>query len=81
MQLATETDDYLVRLWEFWISRIKATNKTDIQNQFRIGLLKLAYSYARLTALSVAFQQSFGKTVGEAPFLKRVSTWCSFRTP
>lgn len=73
MRLATETDDHLVHLWEFWISRIKATNKTDGQNQFRIGLLRLAYSYSRLSVLSIAFQQSFGKTAGEAPFLKRVS--------
>lgn len=72
VRLATETDDHLVQLWEYWMSRIKATNRTDIQNQFRIGLLRLAYSYSRLSALSVAFQQSFGRRSDEAPFLKRV---------
>ena len=45
------------------------------QCHFRIGLLRLAYSYARLSVLSVGFQHTFGKASSnsEVPFLWRVS--------
>lgn len=47
----------------------------DQQNCFRTGLLRLAYSYSRLIALSYGFQHAFGKNEGkdENPFLMRVS--------
>jgi hypothetical protein len=47
----------------------------DVQNRFRLGLLKLAYSYARLVALSLGFQHVFGKNnrVDESSLLQRVS--------
>lgn len=47
---------------------------SDEQFCFRTGLLKLAYSYARMVALSYAFQHAFGKAgMDENPFLTRVS--------
>jgi hypothetical protein len=43
------------------------------QNSFRTGLLKLAFPYARLVALSYGFQHAFGKNhTDENPFLLRV---------
>ncbi|OBZ72273.1 Protein priB [Grifola frondosa] len=61
-QLASEVDDTLARLWETWSARIRETKIDTPHSRFRMGLLKLAYSYARMTVLSFAFQQSFGKT-------------------
>lgn len=46
---------------------------TDPQNSFRTGLLRLAYPYARLAALSYGFQHAFGKGhTDDNPFLLRV---------
>jgi hypothetical protein len=46
---------------------------TDPQNSFRTGLLRLAYPYSRLVALSYGFQHAFGKGRNdENPFLLRV---------
>jgi hypothetical protein len=53
---------------------LEQTDLTDPQNRFRSGLLKLAYSYARLVVLSFGFQHAFGKNnQDENPFLNRVS--------
>lgn len=55
------------------MARLEKTDQTDPQNRFRSGLLRLAYSYARLVALSFGFQHAFGKNnVDENPFLERV---------
>ena len=55
------------------MARIREANFTDSQALFRNGLLKLAFSYARLTVLSIGFQHSFGKaSQDEVPFLWRV---------
>jgi hypothetical protein len=71
-QLATETDDALVSLSEKWFAKIDRTDLSIPQNCFRTGLLKLAFSYARLIALSYGFQHSFGKSdTDENPFLQR----------
>ena len=74
--IATETDDELKALGEKWMLTIHTqTDLSDPQNSFRTGLLKLAYSYSRLIALSYGFQHAFGKNDGkdENPFLMRVS--------
>lgn|ERR1700722_3172015 len=72
-QLATDTDDKLVGLWEKWYATISKTDMTDPQNHFRTGLLRLAYSYGRLIALSFGFQHAFVKRHGdENPFFFRV---------
>lgn len=72
-KIASETDDRLARLWETWIPRVREANTGDQQSHFRTGLLKLAFSYARLSVLSVGFQYSFGKAAAtdEEPFLWR----------
>jgi len=75
--IATETDDEIKALGEKWMKTLaENTDLNDPQNSFRIGLLRLAYSYSRLIALSYGFQHAFGKSDGkdENPFLKRVST-------
>jgi hypothetical protein len=70
--LASETDDKIEQLRLGWFSILEKTDIDDPQNCFRIGLLKLGYSYARLVALSFGFQHAFGKSnTDENPFLNR----------
>ena len=73
--IATATDDELKQMGDKWISTVQQTDMSDAQNCFRTGLLRLAYSYARLVVLSYGFQHAFGKNDGtdENPFLMRVS--------
>jgi hypothetical protein len=69
-----ETDDELLNLGDSWFAILEQTDQTDPQNRFRTGLLRLAYSYARLAALSFGFQHAFGKNdTDENTFLTRVS--------
>ncbi|GLB40175.1 putative fungal specific transcription factor [Lyophyllum shimeji] len=71
-KIATETDDELKRLGTKWMAILETTDMTDPQNRFRTGLLRLAYPYARLIALSYGFQHAFGKNnTDENPFLTR----------
>jgi len=71
-QLASDTDDELQELRLQWFSKLKQTDSNEPQNRFRIGLLRLAFSYARLVALAFGFQHDFGKgSTEENPFLKR----------
>lgn len=74
--IATATDDELKRMGDKWISTVQQTDMSDPQNCFRTGLLRLAYSYARLVVLSYGFQHAFGKNDGtdENPFLIRCLT-------
>ena len=73
-KLAGETDDKLEALRRQWFTLLEDTDKTVPLNRFRIGLLKLAYSYARLAALAVGFQHQFTQNHEvENPFLERVS--------
>ncbi|EPQ52642.1 hypothetical protein GLOTRDRAFT_79762 [Gloeophyllum trabeum ATCC 11539] len=70
--IATQTDEELKSLGERWFACIDQQDLSDPQIRFRSGLLKLAYSYARLVALSYGFQHSFGKGHTEDnPFLIR----------
>lgn len=74
--IATETDDEIKALGEKWMKTLaENTDLNDPQNSFRNGLLRLAYSYSRLIALSYGFQHAFGKSdeKDENPFLERVS--------
>ncbi|KAF8071700.1 hypothetical protein FPV67DRAFT_1482356 [Lyophyllum atratum] len=71
-KIATETDDELKRLGDKWMAILETTDMNDPQNRFRTGLLRLAYPYARLIALSYGFQHAFGKNhTDENPFLTR----------
>ncbi|KAF7965459.1 hypothetical protein HWV62_43471 [Athelia sp. TMB] len=60
-KIAFETDEELKTLGSHWFALLDQTDQTDTQNRFRTGLLRIAYSYARLVALSLAFQHAFGK--------------------
>ena len=61
--LASQADDELATTWTRWIALIRAnTDADDRQSTFRTGLLRLAYSYARMTVLSFGFQYAFGKS-------------------
>ncbi|KAJ6531716.1 hypothetical protein B0H19DRAFT_1272920 [Mycena capillaripes] len=72
-RVATETDEELQQLQDKWQKIVhEQTDMTDPQNRFRSGLIKLAYSYCRLVALSFGFQHAFGKNnTDENPFLMR----------
>lgn len=71
-KIATETDDELKQLGDKWFFLLEHTDMTDPQNSFRTGLLRLAYPYARLAALSYGFQHAFGKGhTDDNPFLLR----------
>jgi hypothetical protein len=72
--LASETDDQLVALRDYWLPTL-ATNidLDDSHARFRTGLIKLAYSYARLVVLSFGFQRAGGKSnLEDNPFITRV---------
>ena len=49
------------------------TDMSDEQNCVRTGLLRLAFPYARLVALSFGFQFGKHSTEGHNPFFMRVS--------
>ncbi|KAF8625539.1 hypothetical protein AX15_005306 [Amanita polypyramis BW_CC] len=72
-KLAAETDDQLQSIREQWFNVIlESTDPDDYQNKFRIGLLRVAFSYNRLIVLSYGFQHAFGKNnTDENPFLLR----------
>ncbi|KII89885.1 hypothetical protein PLICRDRAFT_108635 [Plicaturopsis crispa FD-325 SS-3] len=71
-KIAIETDDDLVSLGDRWFKCLEQGDTTNPQFCFRTGLLRLAYSYARLLALSFGFQHAFGKNnTDENPFLLR----------
>ncbi|KAK7690923.1 hypothetical protein QCA50_006026 [Cerrena zonata] len=70
-KLATETDDEMIQLWEKWSDLLKKeTDLSERKCNFRRGLLRLAFTYGRLTALSLGFQ--FGrKNSGDTVMLLR----------
>jgi hypothetical protein len=55
------TDEELKALWAHWHKVLEGTDLSVPQNRFRTGLLRLAYSYSRLIALSFGFQHVFSK--------------------
>lgn len=62
--LACETDDSLVALRERWQPIFAANNDpTDLCAKFRMSLINLAISYARLVALSIGMKRHSGTTV------------------
>ncbi|KAH6908977.1 hypothetical protein BKA70DRAFT_1426129 [Coprinopsis sp. MPI-PUGE-AT-0042] len=71
--IATQTDDELQKLQTHWLTTLASSGNSNPEARFRTGLLRLAYSYARLIALSYGFQHAFGKNDGldENPFLQR----------
>ncbi|KAJ7153988.1 hypothetical protein C8R43DRAFT_443959 [Mycena crocata] len=76
--LATETDEELKTLAEKWRILLDQTDMTHPHNRYRCGMLKLAFSYGRLVALSFGFQHAFGKSnTDENPFFERCLTAAS----
>ncbi|KAJ7472669.1 hypothetical protein FB451DRAFT_1469579 [Mycena latifolia] len=70
--IATETDEELKQLAEKWRLVLDQTDRTHPHNRYRCGMLKLAFSYGRLVALSFGFQHAFAKNnTGENPFFER----------
>lgn len=66
-------DEELQALWAQWHKVLEETDLTVPQNRFRTGLLRLAYSYSRLIALSFGFQHVFSKgAADESIILYRV---------
>ena len=59
--LAIATDEELKRLGDKWFTVLDGLDMSDEQLCFRTGLLRLAYSYARMNVLSFGFQYAFGK--------------------
>ncbi|KAJ8072598.1 hypothetical protein PM082_016157 [Marasmius tenuissimus] len=75
-ELAINTDEALQQLQQKWWPILHANvDIQDPQGVFRIGLLKLAYSYSRFIALSYGFQHAFGEDANnnqnEKAFLMR----------
>lgn len=75
-KLASEFDDKLVALKHHWAAIIdKNTDAGSVQSHFRIGLVWLGYTYARLVALSFGLQHLSGQNrLEDNPFVTRVCT-------
>jgi hypothetical protein len=78
-QLASQTDDQLANLKSHWLQVLEQnTDPQDRHSRFRTGLIKLAYSYARMVSLSHGFQRLSGKNLDENPFIHRVCVFVDF---
>lgn len=73
MKIAAETDEEFLELQTKWYPILdENVDKNDPPGTFRLGLLKLAFGYARLIVLSYGFQHAFGKNPShDNPFLER----------
>lgn len=81
-QLAVETDEELRQLEDKWFGIILASATPDKHARFRVGLLRLAYSYARLCCLSYGFHYAFSKkNVDETQLFDRVNKVLAFKPP
>ncbi|KAJ7592760.1 hypothetical protein C8J56DRAFT_482308 [Mycena floridula] len=69
--LAIATDEELQALGKKWFTLLEQTDMTNVQNRFRTGLLRLAFSYSRLFALSFGFQYGKSFKDDENPFFLR----------
>ncbi|KAJ7593031.1 hypothetical protein C8J56DRAFT_1023845 [Mycena floridula] len=69
--LAIATDEELQALGKKWFTLLEQTDMTNVQNRFRTGLLRLAFSYSRLVALSFGFQYGKSFKDDENPFFLR----------
>ncbi|KAJ3815156.1 hypothetical protein F5876DRAFT_72296 [Lentinula aff. lateritia] len=73
VKIAAETDEEFLALQTKWFPILdENVDKNDPPGHFRLGLLKLAFGYARLIVLSYGFQHAFGKnSSNDNPFLDR----------
>ncbi|KIK62927.1 hypothetical protein GYMLUDRAFT_57708 [Collybiopsis luxurians FD-317 M1] len=73
VMIAAETDEEFLALQDRWYPILdENVDKGDPPGNFRLGLLKLEFGYARLIVLSYGFQHAFGKNSSDdIPFLER----------
>lgn len=72
-QFASDTDDALRQLGESWFKRLDEVEeeKTEIW-AYRTELLRMAYAYARLIALSTGLKHAKEGQLDENTFIMRV---------
>lgn len=70
-QIASETDDELARVGVHWFHQLDRIEPKSAMFIFRTGLLKMAFSYARLIALSSGLQHAKEDCLDENSFLMR----------
>ncbi|KIJ67097.1 hypothetical protein HYDPIDRAFT_109103 [Hydnomerulius pinastri MD-312] len=70
-QIASETDDALRQLGERWFKRIDELHSGNEMYAFRTELLKMAYAYSRLVALSTGLKHAKEDQLDENSFLMR----------
>ncbi|KAE9407827.1 hypothetical protein BT96DRAFT_85827 [Gymnopus androsaceus JB14] len=73
LKIAAETDEEFLELQRKWHPILdENVDNNDRIGAFRLGLLNLAFAYARLVVLSYGFQHAFGKNSSDDnPFLER----------
>ncbi|KAG0694802.1 hypothetical protein DFH29DRAFT_1032599, partial [Suillus ampliporus] len=76
-QIASDTDDELARVGTYWFKRLDDFEPKSPMFTFRIGLLKMVFSYARLVALSSGLQHAKEDHWDENSFLMRCFTRAS----
>jgi hypothetical protein len=74
-QIASDTDDELARVGAHWFHQLDGIEPKSAMFIFRTGLLKMAFSYARLVALSSGLQHAKEDHLDENSFLMRVSIY------
>ncbi|OJA09448.1 hypothetical protein AZE42_02630 [Rhizopogon vesiculosus] len=75
--IATETDDELASVGDFWFKRLDEFKTSTPLLVFRTGLLKMAFSYSRLVVLSFGLQHAKENHWDENSFLMRCFTRAS----
>lgn len=76
-QIASDTDDELARVGAHWFHQLDGIEPKSAMFIFRTGLLKMAFSYARLVALSSGLQHAKEDHLDENSFLMRCFTRAS----
>ncbi|KAG1733649.1 uncharacterized protein EDB91DRAFT_1300017 [Suillus paluster] len=76
-QFASEADDELARVGTYWFKQLDEVEPKSPMLTFRTGLLKMAFSYGRLVALSSGLQYAKENHLDENSFLMRCFTRAS----
>lgn len=70
-QIASETDDKLRHFGEEWFPLLDEFDRESSESWFRSQLLKMAFAYQRLVALSAGLRYAKEEEIGENSFLLR----------
>ncbi|KAL4064986.1 hypothetical protein V8B97DRAFT_2105687 [Scleroderma yunnanense] len=70
-KIASETDDALRSLGERWFHRLDEFDRESQESVFRSELLKMAFAYQRLVALSAGLKYAKTGELAESAFLER----------